>query len=250
MKPIRTLIVDDEPPALQRLRWLLRDASDIDIVASAGDGESAIHAIAELKPDLLFLDVQIPEPDGLGVLRAAREHHLPCTIFTTAFSQHAVQAFELNAIDYLLKPFDADRLQIALGRARARLEAGGGDPGLAGFVERAASRAPGCYLVKDGESYTIVRPPEIIWAESAGNYMVLHTQGGNRILRRTVAALAAELEAGRFFRTNRSAIVNLDHIEKIEPGLAGEFVLRLRGGAVVSMTRPLRELKDKMGAAT
>ncbi len=250
MRPIRTLIVDDEPPALNRLRWLLRDAPDIEIVAEAGDGESALCAIARLRPDLLFLDVQIPAPDGLAVLRAAREDWLPCTIFTTAFSQHAVQAFELNAIDYLLKPFDAERLALALGRARERLAAGGEDARLAGFVERAASRAPECYLVKDGESYTVVRPADIVWAESAGNYMVLHTPGGNRILRRTVAALSAELETGRFFRTNRSAIVNLDHIEKIEPGVAGEFILRLRGGIVVPMTRPLRELKDKMGALT
>ena len=250
MKLIRTLIVDDEPPALHRLRWLLRDAPDIEIVAEAGDGESALCAIAQLRPDLLFLDVQIPAPDGLGVLRAAREDWLPCTIFTTAFSQHAVQAFELNAIDYLLKPFDAERLATALARARERLAAGGEDARLAGFVERSAPRAPECYLVKDGESYTVVRPAEIVWAESAGNYMVLHTAGGNRILRRTVAALSAELEAGRFFRPNRSAIVNLDQIEKIEPGAAGEFILRLRGGTVVPMTRPLRELKDKMGALT
>ena len=191
MKTIRTLIVDDEPPARQRLRWLLRDAADIEIVAEAADGEAAVRGLVELRPDLIFLDVQIPPPDGVEVLRATREEHLPCTIFTTAFSRHAVEAFELDAVDYLLKPFDAGRLGLSLDRARARLASGAPDTGLASLLSRSSPRPPECYLVKDGESYTVVRPADIRWAESAGNYMVLHTTSGNRVLRRTVAALAA-----------------------------------------------------------
>ena len=253
MKPIRTLLVDDEPPARERLRWLLSRAPDVTIVGEAGDGEEAIACIAAQRPDLLFLDVQMPPPDGLAVLRATRDTWLPCTIFTTAYSEHAVTAFELHALDYLLKPFSPERFATALQRARAHLATATANPAcderVAALVADVPATAPvECFLVKNGETYTVVRADEIAWAESAGNYMVLHTARGRVLLRRTVQSLEAELDARHFFRSSRSSIVNLRHVREIEHVSSDDFVLRLADGARVPLTRGLRELRERLGA--
>jgi two-component system, LytTR family, response regulator len=252
MKTIRTLLVDDEPPARDRLRRLLKKHKDIEIVGEAADGEAAICAIAEHRPDLLFLDIQMPAPDGLAVLRAVRDDWLPCTIFTTAHAQHAVTAFELHALDYLLKPYTTDRFNAALDRARARFAAGsdGPDERVTALVAANEPRiAIERFLVKNGERYTIVRTRDILWAEAAGNYMVLHTTNGNHVLRRTVNALESELDPKHFFRTSRSAIVHLDQVAEIEHAEAGEFVLRLRDNTRVPLTRGLREIQQRLEAA-
>lgn len=249
MKAIRALMVEDEPPARDRLRRLLSRHADVTIVAEAGDGETAICAIAEHRPDLLFLDVEMPAVNGLEVLRAVRDVWLPCTIFTTAYAEHAVAAFELHALDYLLKPFSADRLNAALDRARARFGAGASGPD-----ERVASliAGPGApppaerVLVKNADRYTVVRTQDILWAEAAGNYIVLHTAAGNEVLRRTMNALETELDARRFFRANRSAIVQLDQIAEILHQSDGDHELRLRDGAKVPLTRGLRELQERL----
>lgn len=249
MNPIRALLVDDEPPARDRLRRLLRPHEDITIVAEAADGETAICAIAEHRPDLLFLDVEMPAPDGLAVLRAVRDDWLPCTIFTTAYAEHAVAAFELHALDYLLKPFSAARLGAALDRARLRFASvpPDRDERVAALVAADESRPPaGRFLVKNRGRYTVVRAQDIIWAEAAGNYLVLHTAQGNHVLRRTVNTLATELDPRHFFRASRSAIVQLDQVAEIEHAAAGDFVLRLRDNSRVPFTRGLREIQARL----
>jgi two-component system, LytTR family, response regulator len=252
MKTIRTMLVDDEPPARERLRRLLKKHKDVELVAEATDGESAICAIAEHQPDLLFLDIQMPAPDGLTVLRTVRDDWLPCTIFTTAHAEHAVTAFELHALDYLLKPYTAERLAAALDRARARFASGATNPDerVAALVATSEPRTViERFLVKNGERYTIVRARDILWAEAAGNYMVLHTTNGNHVLRRTVNSLENELDPKHFFRTSRSAIVHLDQVAEIEHAEAGDFVLRLRDNTRVPLTRGLREIQQRLEAA-
>lgn len=255
---IRILIVDDEALARGRLRRLLATEPDIEIVGEAANGEDAIRLIGELRPALLFLDVQMPAPDGLGVLRAVRDEWLPCTIFTTAHAEHAVAAFELNALDYLLKPFAPERFAAALERARARLgadEAGTGSGGeigrdarVAALVEDPALVATPAerFLVRHNERYLVVRAADIQWVEAAANYVILHTPGGNPILRKAISALEAELDPRRFFRVNRSAIVNLALIREVGAATAGEHTVTLLGGKQLTLTRGLRELQDRL----
>lgn len=254
---IRTLIVDDEAPARARLRRLLASEPDIEIVGEAVNGEDAIRLIGELRPALLFLDVQMPAPDGLGVLRAVRDEWLPCTIFTTAYAEHAVAAFELNALDYLLKPFAPERFLAALDRARARLgaaaggEALGNDARVAALVDDPALRQQPVerFLVKHNERYLVVRAADILWVEAAANYVILHTPTTKPILRKSLSAIETELDPQRFFRVNRSAIVNLSLIREVGVAAAGEHTVTLQGGVQLPLTRGLRELQDRLRAA-
>jgi two-component system LytT family response regulator len=249
---ITTLIVDDEAPARGRLRTLLSAMPDIEIVGEAANGDDAIAAIGQLRPDLLFLDVQMPAPDGLAVLRAVRDEWLPCTIFTTAHAEHAVAAFELHAIDYLLKPYTKQRFADAVARARDTIARrhGQSDARVDSLLKDAAVPQTPVerFLVKTGERYIVVRAADIAWAESADNYVILHTPTGNHVLRRALTALEGELEARKFFRTSRSALVNLDAVAEIQPMGAGEHVVILKGGARVPLTRGLREFQERLQA--
>jgi two-component system LytT family response regulator len=247
---IRTLIVDDEPPAREKLRTLLAAENDIELCGEAGNGDDAIRLIGELRPDLLFLDVQMPAPDGLAVLRAVRDEWLPCTVFTTAHAEHAVEAFALHALDYLLKPFSRARFAAALDRARHELARrdGRADERVGALLrDPAVGTTPTeRFLVKTNERYCVVRSGEIEWVEAAANYVVLHTSQGNHILRRTLAGLEAELDPARFFRVSRSALVQLDRVRAIEAVRAGEHVLSLESGARVAMTCGLRDLQQRL----
>jgi two-component system, LytTR family, response regulator len=252
MKSIRILIVDDEEPARARVRSLLAAEKDIEIAGEAANGDEAITAICTLRPDLLFLDVQMPAPDGIAVLRAVREEWLPCTIFTTAHAEHAVAAFELHALDYLLKPYSRARFSDALTRARAHLAArastADGDTRVSALLDASAeARGPvERFLVKTSERYIVVRAAEIVWVESADNYVILHTPSGNHVLRRSLSALEGELDARKFFRTSRSTIVKLDAVAEIQPLKAGEHVIILRDKTRVPLTRGLREFQDRL----
>lgn len=249
MNPIRTLIVDDEPPARHKLRNLLAAEADVELCGEAGNGDDAIRLIGELHPDLLFLDVQMPAPDGLAVLRAVRDEWLPCTVFTTAHAQHAVEAFALHALDYLLKPYSRERFAAALARARLSLAQRGPSPAIgvnallsdpklgAEPVER--------FLVKTNERYIVVRASDITWVEAAANYVVLHTSTGNHILRRSLTAIEGELDPRRFFRTSRSTLVSFDHVRELQLMNVGEYTILLHDGTRVPMTRGLREFQDR-----
>lgn len=244
---IRTLVVDDEAPARARLRRMLAGEADISLVGEAANGEDAVRLIAETRPALLFLDVQMPPPDGLSVLRAVRDEWLPCTIFTTAHAEHAVAAFELHALDYLLKPFSPERLASALQRARASLASAqpDSDPRVAALVATAPAPLERL-LVKSAERYIVVRTADIEWIEAASNYVILHTPAARHILRRSLSALESELDAHRFFRISRSALVSLGAIREIHAAAPDEHTVILQSGARLNLTRNLRDLQERL----
>lgn len=244
--PLRVLMVDDERAARVRLRRLLEAEPDLSIVSECADGASAVAAAKLLRPDLLFLDVQMPGLDGFGVLGALPEDYAPAIVFVTAFDQHAVRAFEACALDYLLKPVAPPRLARALARVRERramLSAATRPP------EPPAERR---FTVRGSNRVSVVAASEIDWIEAAGNYAILHTATGNHILRETMGALEESLPPTEFMRINRGAIVRLALIREVRPA-QGESpaVIVLAGGAELPLTRGIREVQDRIkgGAA-
>jgi two-component system LytT family response regulator len=250
---IRVLVVDDELPARQRLVDLLRQDAHVTTVLEATDGLAAVTMIERERPDLVFLDVQMPELDGLGVLDALGPEQMPLTVFVTAYDQHAIRAFESNALDYLLKPFSDERLEAALARARTRLA--GLQAGEFGqSVLRMLAVAPGGerYLdrlvLKAHGSTHLVKVADIDWIEGAGVYVNLHVGGRELLYRTALHQLAARLEPARFVRVHRSAIVNIDSIVRLEPVSHGEFDIILKHGGHTRVSRTYRSaLEQRLG---
>jgi two-component system, LytTR family, response regulator len=249
---IRALIVDDEPLARQRVRLLLSEEGDVEIVGECGDGVEAVETIEALKPELLFLDVQMPEMDGFGVLKQVAPELLPIVIFTTAYDEHALRAFDAHALDYLLKPFKPERFKEAVRRARdlvANKQAGAAARNLLEFVnERAASATP--YLhrltIKTPDRVRFVDVEQIDAIEAAGKYAVVHVGKENHVLRETMNSLEASLSPELFLRISRSVIVNLSRIQELQPTFKGEHVMVLKSGQRYATTRPLREIQQKL----
>jgi two-component system LytT family response regulator len=246
--PIRTVIVDDEPPAREKLKGFLGRHAALDLVGEAGDGLEAVRLIEALRPDLVLLDVQMPELDGFEVLAALDEEALPDIVFVTAFDHYAVQAFELGALDYLLKPVAPDRFDVAIERARTRLLAG--RPAelaarLARALEAVAPDRPAVerFLIREGERSRFVPVGEIEWIEAAGNYLKLHTrtEGVVHLLRGTMKQLEGRLDPARFARIHRAAIVNLDRVRYLEPWSHGDQVVVLESGTRLTMSRRFRD---------
>ena len=243
---LRAVIADDEPPARERLRHLLRDEPDIEIVAECADGPAAVDAVTEQAPDLLFLDIQMPGLDGFGVLEALPKDRLPAVIFTTAWDQHALRAFDAHALDYLLKPFKPARFREALQRARdhaARRDDGADTRRLLELLASRTARHLSRLPVKSGDKVAFVRAEAIESIESAGNYIVVHAEGREHVLRETLSELESQLDPARFLRVSRSAIVNLDHVRELQPLFKGDHAVILRSGRSVPMTRGLREVE-------
>jgi two-component system LytT family response regulator len=255
-RAVRVLVVDDEPLARSGVVRLLGGDPGIEVVGECGDGRSAVEAILSRKPDLVILDVQMPELDGFEVLRALEPEQRPEVIFVTAYDQHALRAFEVHAIDYLLKPFDDARFSEAIARARRnleRVELGELSRRLVGLLEdRAAPRAgepPLTRLVvkRDGR-VAFVRVDELDWIEAADYCVKLHTQGQVHLLRESLNALEARLDPAKFFRVHRSAIVNLDRIRELQPYFKGEHVLILQDGTRLKLSRARRDdLETRLG---
>ncbi|HEV3050981.1 MAG TPA: LytTR family DNA-binding domain-containing protein [Longimicrobium sp.] len=242
---IRALVVDDEPPARERVRDLLHAEPDVELVGEAGDAEQAVERIRALRPDLVFLDVQMPGRDGFGVLRALGAERPPATIFTTAHDEFAVRAFDVSAVDYLLKPLRRTRFRAALVRARERLSTG--RPLSAAELQRAvadAVRTP-AYLerlaVRVGRRIVVVRAEEVRWIEAEGNYARIHAGGKHYLLRQTLNALEVSLNPQKFVRVHRSAIVGVDHVREVHPLARGSYDLVLEGGEVVTTGQSYRE---------
>jgi len=237
---ITTLLVDDEPLAREGLRVALRAEPDLEIVGEAGDGPSAVQQIRDKAPQLVLLDVQMPGLDGFQVLQCLSR--VPAVIFLTAYETYAVRAFDMHAVDYLLKPVNHPRLRVALDRARQFINA---DPALAPASRTATERTPkpgtSEYLqripVRDGDKFLILRVDEIDWIEGAANYVEVHARTRSFLLRMGMSELAAKLDPDRFARVHRSAIVNLDRIQEIRSASHGDFTVLLTGGAVVPMSR-------------
>lgn len=242
---IRVLLSDDEALARERLRSLLQEESDLEIVAECGDGNSTIALIKREKPDLVFLDVQMPEVDGFGVVSALQRDHLPLTVFVTAYDRYAMKAFEVHALDYLLKPVGKERLSEALEHARKQLV----HPSETMFQRRvldmladleARQKSPERIVIKSDGEIVCLKPQEIDWAESAGNYVCLHVGAATHILRETITALEARL-GRQFLRVHRSTLVNVDRIKTLRPSLYGDYAILLRDGTKLTLSRGFRE---------
>ena len=266
---LRVVIADDEPAARATLRLLLGRAADCELVAECADGEETVAALRSLRPDLLFLDVQMPERDGFGVLAGIEPEALPAVVFVTAYDAHALRAFEVHAVDYLLKPFSDKRFEQALERARGRLRGEGlavaarrvqellaavaspapaaAGPAAAGLsvasAEEAAAAAPppGRLLVRSAGRTRVLRLDDVSWIEAADYYVRVHVGGGGHLLRRSLVELERELDPRRFVRVHRSAIVNLDRVVEIRPLFKGDAVVVLAGGEELRVSRSYRE---------
>ena len=255
MKKIKVLVADDEPLARERLSGLLSQEPDIEMVGQARDGEEAVTAIHDDSPDLVFLDVQMPQMNGFDVIDAVGSDKMPLVIFVTAYDQHALKAFQVRALDYLLKPFDRERFKDALGRARKQLERDeNGDLGkrLLALVKDLRRDQPKSdrLVVKSGGRLFFLRTDEIDWVEAAGNYVRLHVGPGSHLLRETMNAIEGRLDPEKFFRIHRSRIVNMERIQELQPWLNGEYAVLLRTGTRLTLSRGYREkLQDRLGRA-
>ena len=238
--PIRVLLSDDEALARERLRGMLEGEPDLEVVAECGDGKSAISLIKREKPDLVFLDIQMPEIDGFGVVSALRDGPMPMTIFVTAYDRYAMKAFEVHALDYLLKPVVKERLTEALDHARKQLQ----HPSEAMFQRRvldmlgdldSRQSAPQRIVIKADGEIVCLKPGEIDWAESAGNYVCLHVGGNTHILRETITSLETRLGHRQFLRVHRSTLVNVDRIKTLRPSLYGDYAILLRDGTKLTL---------------
>lgn len=251
---LRVVIVDDEPLARERVRTFLAEEPDVEVVAECADGAEAVNRIEELRPDVLFLDVQMPRLNGFEVLEAIDSAAMPVVVFTTAHDEHAIRAFEVSAVDYLLKPFKQPRFRKALERARTQLRAVKGtnvNPQLATLLSQwreGSGRGPRV-LVKSPDRILFLKPEEIDHIEACGNYVVLHTGKERHIVRETMTAMEARLGNAGFMRINRSVILNLSRIKELQPLAAGEYVVILKTGARLNMTCSLRELQARLNQA-
>jgi two-component system LytT family response regulator len=243
---IQTIIVDDEPLARKFLREMLRDDPDVDIVAECGSGYEAIRAVKKLKPDLLFLDIQMPELDGFGVLQALELEHVPLVIFVTAYDQYAMRAFEVHALDYLLKPFDDHKFERAMVRAKAQIrgrENKRTDENMLGLLRDLKGRSS--YVeripVKSSDRIILLRTEKIDWIESDDNYVKIHSGKSSHQVRETITNLERQLNPAKFLRIHRSTIVNIESIEALQPSLNGEYRVILNNGAQLTLSRRYRD---------
>lgn len=250
---IRALIVDDERHARQKIRTLLASQPDVEIVRECANGDDAVKAIAEARPDLVFLDVQMPGRSGFDVLRdvGATVRHV---VFVTAFDKYAVQAFEVQALDYLLKPFDRARFEMALERVRERMRDGVDlHEKLRELMAQIAPAKPAPLdriMIKSAGRITFLRVGEIEWIEAADNYVRLHAGRETHLIRETMTNLETQLDRRKFVRIHRSAIVNIDAIVEIRSLFHGDHSIRLRTGAEIPLGRAYRErLESVFGRA-
>ena len=247
---MRVLVVDDEAPARQRLMDVLNKDASIACLLEAANGLEAVTMIERERPDLVFLDVQMPELDGLGVIDAVGATEMPLTVFVTAYDQHAIRAFESNALDYLLKPYSDERLEATLARARTRLTEtqAGNLLRLTASTARPAGRYLDRLVLKSAGVARFLRVDEIDWIEGAGVYVNLHVGGKSLLHRSALTQLAASLDPDRFIRVHRSAIVNIDSIVQLNAVSHGEFDATLRDGSVARISRTYRaQLEQRLG---
>jgi two-component system LytT family response regulator len=262
LEPVRVLVVDDEAPARQRVLDLLHRDAQVGTVLEATDGLEAVLMIEKHKFDLVFLDVQMPELDGLGVIDAVGADQMPLTVFVTAYDQHAIRAFEANALDYLLKPFSDERFESALARVKTRLdernmrEFGRRIVNLVSSTPAAGLASPASnhprlwdrLVVKSAGSTRFVRVADIDWIEAAGVYVTLHVAGKELLYRTALNDLVEKLDPRRFVRVHRSAIVNIESILRLEPISHGEFDVVLKNESRTRVSRTFRaQLENRLG---
>jgi two-component system LytT family response regulator len=248
---IRVIVVDDEPIARRGIRQQLRSEPDLEIVGEYGDGAAAIDAITELAPDLVFLDIQMPEVGGFDVVEAIGVARMPAVVFVTAYDEHALRAFDVHAVDYVLKPIDRHRFRTAIERARRRLADAPGqlDRRIAaalGELGRPAHDFAKRLAIKGDGRVMLVDVDEVDRLEAAGNYVEVHSGARHHLLRETMAGLEARLDPARFVRVSRSSIVNADRVRELQPMFNGDFVVVLRDGTKVAGSRRYRGAFDTL----
>jgi len=235
---IRTVIVDDEPLARDWVREQLSDDEDIELVAECEDGFQAVEAIESTRPDLLILDIQMPGLDGFGVLRMLPNGPPPAVVFVTAFDRYALRAFEVNAVDYLLKPVSPERLQNALARIKTylRQRLSGDVAGQLRTVLQEMKRYPDWLLIKDNGRSHFLRVQDIDWIESQRNNVALHVGAATHIYHDTTAGIEARLDPARFLRIHRSTIVNIERIKELHPWFNGDHAVTLKDGTKLTLS--------------
>jgi two-component system LytT family response regulator len=256
-QPITVLVADDEPLARRRLTRLLRAETGVQVVAECKGGRAAVEQIRALAPDLVFLDIQMPDLDGFGVIAEVGIEAMPSVVFVTAFNEYAVRAFEVEAVDYLLKPYDAERFRAALERARARWELARSQPYpgeeglrrlLSEVIEREGAepaRKSASYFdrvaVKKNGATRIIPIADVNWFETDGNYIRVHVDQGSYLIRNTATRLQEELDPDRFVRIHRRYLVNLDRVVGLEPWFGGDAVVVMRDGTKLRLSRHFRD---------
>ncbi len=249
---LQAIIVDDEPPARERIRLFLREEPDVQLVAECSSGPEALAQIKKHKPDLMFLDIQMPGMDGFEVLNNIPIGEVPLVIFTTAYDRHAVRAFETHALDYLLKPFKAQRFKKAVQRVRDHFAddtvASATRDLLNALTEKslASPNETARLTVKTDEKVVVLDVREIDSIESAGNYIVVHVGKDSYVVRDTLTNLEGRLPAKQFMRVSRAAVVNLNRIKEMQSVYQGESVVVLKTGKTIATTRNLREIQDRL----
>jgi two-component system LytT family response regulator len=246
---LRVLIVDDEPVARRRIRRLLQQEPDVEIAGECGDGQAAADAVLTLRPDLVFLDVQMPERDGFGVLEAVGPGEMPAVVFVTAYDRYALRAFDVHALDYLLKPFTRERFHEALARARRRGRAAGDlERRFVALLDelRSGRRYLTRFAVRSGGRVQIVEASRVDWIGAADNYVTIHAEGREHLLRETMARLEQQLDPDRFVRIHRSAIVQIDRIKELRPSFHGDFAVLLHDGTRLTLSRGYRGRVERL----
>jgi len=248
---LRALIVDDEPLARDCVRLALDNEDDIEVIAECADGDEAIAAIDELEPDVVFLDVQMPGTTGFDVVQTIGPSEMPAVVFVTAFDEHALRAFEVHALDYVLKPFDDERFADAVEHARrtirGRREEESFRRGLSALLDEVGGRGGGerrfatRLMVRLRDRIHFVRTEDVDWFEAAGNYVRLHAGDKSHLIRSTMSALEEQLDPTRFVRIHRSTIVNLDRIKEVQPWAGGDYLAILKDGRQLKISRGYRD---------
>ena len=245
---LRVLIVDDEAVARRRIRRLLAHEGGVVVAGECGDGASAVQAIARDAPDVVFLDVQMPELDGFEVVQSLAAVERPGIVVVPAFDRYALRAFDVHAVDYLLKPFTRERFHVALARVRDRRAPRHGDQQLPALLRdlRDAHRYPSRVAVRAGDKYVVVKWAEVDWIEAADNYVSLHVGAREFLLRDTLASIEQQLDPEHFVRIHRSAIVQLDRIVELRPATHGDVQVTLRNGVCLVLSRTWRERIERL----
>jgi two-component system, LytTR family, response regulator len=252
MTELRALIVDDEPLARERLRTFLARETDVQVSGECSNGEEALNVIRRDKPDVVFLDVQMPGLNGLQVLERLGPDAPPAVVFVTAYDQFAVKAFEFHAVDYLLKPFDRERFKTAMDRVLARVKAHKPDDlqsKLSAMLAdlKAGAKQPERIPIKNNGKVTFVAINDIDWIASADNYVELHVGAHSHLLRETMNSIAGRLPQEQFIRVSRTSIVNVHRVQELSPMFHGEYAIALKTGARVTLSRSYRHQLDRLG---
>ena len=248
---IRAIIVDDEPLARKKLKLFLADEPEFDVIAECSNGAQAISAIGKHRADVVFLDIQMPEIDGFGVLESLSPQRLPFIVFVTAHDAYALKAFEVRALDYLLKPYDRSRLRQTLSRVRAAIQHASIEKQQVQILSLLADlkthrKQPERLLIRSAGRVYFVNVDDIEWAEAEGNYVSLHVGSESHLIRQTMSALEQRTDPQRFVRIHRSTLVNVARVKEIQPWFEGEYVAILSNGKRLNVSRPYRKQLTKL----